>query len=160
MSRPRYCRKITGRPLCAYYAPGGTPASAGEAVSLTLDEFEALRLADFEGLYQEDAAGRMRISRPTFGRTIASAHRKIAQALIEARPLRIEDGVLPAAERLSFLCDRCPRWRNRSGGIGSPVGCPRCQGKDARRTDRDAPAPTREGGPVRASTSKSSRLNS
>jgi predicted DNA-binding protein (UPF0251 family) len=160
MSRPHCYRKITGRPLCAFYAPGGAPAPAEDAVSLTLDEFEALRLADFEGLYQEDAAGRMRISRPTFGRIVESAHRKVAQALVKAKPLRIEDGVRPAAKRLSILCDRCPRRRNRSRGIGSSAGCPRCQGEDARRTDRDTPVPAREGGPGRASSSKPARLNS
>lgn len=59
---------------------------------LTLDEAEAIRLADFEGLYQEEAAQRMGISRPTFGRILESAHRKIAEALISGKLLRIEGG--------------------------------------------------------------------
>jgi predicted DNA-binding protein (UPF0251 family) len=137
MPRPRCCRKISGRPLCALYSPGGISTSSGDAVSLTLDEFEALRLADFEGLYQEDAAGRMTISRQTFGRIIESAHRKVAQALIEAKVLRIGDGEFRAAERRSFLCDSCPHKRVLASETGQPAGCPRCQGGDVRREDQD-----------------------
>jgi predicted DNA-binding protein (UPF0251 family) len=61
-------------------------------VNLTLDEFEAVRLADLEGLRQVDAAKRMRISRPTFSRIIASAHRKIADGLVNIKAIRIKGG--------------------------------------------------------------------
>ncbi|MCK7507010.1 MAG: DUF134 domain-containing protein [Desulfobacterales bacterium] len=54
-----------------------------EEVVLNLDEFEAIRLADYEQLYQEEAAARMNISRQTFGRIIEAAHKKIADVLIE-----------------------------------------------------------------------------
>jgi predicted DNA-binding protein (UPF0251 family) len=71
---------------------------------MTLDEFEAIRLADLEGLYQEQAAGRMQVSRPTFGRIIESAHRKVAEALVQGRALVIRGGFAhPAGER----CPRC-----------------------------------------------------
>jgi predicted DNA-binding protein (UPF0251 family) len=59
---------------------------------LTLDEFEAIKLADFEGLYQEQAAVKMDISRQTFGRIIDSAHRKIADVLINGKALKIAGG--------------------------------------------------------------------
>ena len=59
---------------------------------LGFDEAEALRLADLEGLYQEAAARRMGISRPTFGRIIESAHRKVADALLNGKALRIDGG--------------------------------------------------------------------
>ena len=59
---------------------------------MSLDEFEAVRLADLEDLSQEDAAKRMRISRPTFSRVIASAHRKIADGLANIKAIRIEGG--------------------------------------------------------------------
>ena len=153
MARPRCCSKITGRPLCAFYAPGGAPAPPGDIVSLTLDEFEAIRLADFEGLYQEDAAGRMRISRPTFGRILESAHRKIAGALIKAKPLRIEDG---AVGPLSVLCDLCPRRENEGAGDGLNSGCPRCREISARKNTRAA-SPRRANGPKRAPAAKSGR---
>jgi len=65
-----------------------------EEVNLTLDELEAVRLADFDGLYQEDAAKKMNISRQTFGNIIEKAHKKIADALLNAKALKIEGGVV------------------------------------------------------------------
>jgi predicted DNA-binding protein (UPF0251 family) len=59
---------------------------------MTLDEFEALRLADLEGRYQEAAAAEMHISRPTFSRIIESARKKLADALVNGRAIRIEGG--------------------------------------------------------------------
>jgi uncharacterized protein len=59
---------------------------------MALDEFEAMRLADLEGLYQEQAAERMNVSRTTFSRIIDSAHRKMADALVHGKALRIEGG--------------------------------------------------------------------
>lgn len=61
-------------------------------VYLTLDEFEAVRLACLEGLKQVDAAKRLKISRPTFSRIIASAHKKIADGLVNIKAIRIEGG--------------------------------------------------------------------
>jgi predicted DNA-binding protein (UPF0251 family) len=63
-----------------------------EDVVMTLDEFEAMRLADLDGLYQEQAAEQMNVSRPTFSRIIESAHRKAADALVHGKALRIEGG--------------------------------------------------------------------
>jgi predicted DNA-binding protein (UPF0251 family) len=59
-------------------------------VCLSLDELETIRLADHEGLYHEQAAERMNISRPTFGRILGEARRKVAEALIDGKALRIE----------------------------------------------------------------------
>ena len=75
-----------------YFKPRGIPVSMLEEVVLTLDEFEAVRLADFECLYQEDGARKMNISRQTFGRIIDSAHKKIADVLINGKALKIEGG--------------------------------------------------------------------
>jgi len=58
------------------YRPDGKETSPGDEVVLSLDEFEAIRLADYAGLYQEDAAGRMNVSRQTFGRIVESARKK------------------------------------------------------------------------------------
>jgi uncharacterized protein len=92
MTRPKCCRKIRCAPDVTYYKPRGIPASVLEEVRLTLDELEAIKLADLEGLYQEQAAGRMNISRQTFGRIIDSAHKKIADVLIHGKALKIEGG--------------------------------------------------------------------
>jgi len=63
-------------------------------IALTLDELEALRLADLQGLYQEGAAKQMKISRQTFARIVEKARRKVADALIHGRALRLEGGVV------------------------------------------------------------------
>jgi predicted DNA-binding protein (UPF0251 family) len=63
-----------------------------EEVVLGLDEVEALRLADLNGLYQEKAAEQMKISRPTFSRIVEQARRKVADALIHGKALRIAPG--------------------------------------------------------------------
>ena len=57
MSRPKCCRKIGCVPDINYYKPKGVPSSLLEEVTLTLDELETIKLADFEGFYQEQAAG-------------------------------------------------------------------------------------------------------
>jgi len=73
-----------------YFKPRGTPLTDLDEVTLRMDELEALRLADVEGLYQEAAARRMNISRATFGRIVEAAHRKVAAALVHGKALRIE----------------------------------------------------------------------
>jgi predicted DNA-binding protein (UPF0251 family) len=66
-----------------------------DEVRLSLDEFEAVRLADHAGLYQEKAARRMKISRQTFGNIVRAARGKIAGALVNGRALRVEIGPGP-----------------------------------------------------------------
>jgi uncharacterized protein len=90
--RPFCCRRIAGQPGAPVFKPAGIPVRELEQVVMTLDEFEALRLADLEGLYQEAAAEQMNVSRPTFSRIIESAHRKAADALVHGKALRIEGG--------------------------------------------------------------------
>jgi hypothetical protein len=89
MARPKCHRNICGIPDKHYFKPRGIPASDLEEVSLNLDEFEAIRLADYERLYQQEAARQMNISRQTFGRIIDAAHQKIADVLIKGKALKI-----------------------------------------------------------------------
>jgi predicted DNA-binding protein (UPF0251 family) len=83
---------IAGKPAASIFKPTGIPMREIEEVVMTLDEFEALRQADLVGLYQEQAAEQMGVSRPTFSRIIESAHRKVADALVHGKALRIEGG--------------------------------------------------------------------
>ena len=92
MTRPCRCRMIRCHPDTTYFKPRGIPLSMLEEVNLTLDELESVCLADFEGLYQEDAAKKMKISRQTFGNIINAAHRKIADALLNGKALKISGG--------------------------------------------------------------------
>ncbi|HOW57782.1 MAG TPA: DUF134 domain-containing protein [Smithellaceae bacterium] len=92
MPRPKCRRNICGIPDKNYFKPRGIPTVDLEEVTLSLDEFEAVRLADYEQLYQEEAAARMNISRQTFGRIIEEAHKKIADVLLNGKALKIEGG--------------------------------------------------------------------
>ena len=99
MPRP-FCKRFVGwQPGVSMFKPAGVPADALEIVVLSLDEVEALRLADFNGQYQEAAADQMKISRATFARIVESARRKVADALVHGKALQIqvEPGAQPPA---------------------------------------------------------------
>jgi len=105
------------------FHPAGVPVQGLVEIVLALDEFEAIRLADLEGLYQEQAAERMIVSRPTFGRILAAAHRKVAEALAHGKTLKIEGGTIRMERLRSPRCE-CPRCRPTSGvgGDGEKAG--------------------------------------
>ncbi len=92
MARPVKPKNVCQQPRINLFKPAGVPMGGSNPVVLTLDEYESIRLADLEGLYQEEAAQYMNTSRQTFARIIESAHRKIASVLVEGRPLLIEGG--------------------------------------------------------------------
>ena len=94
MSRPLTERRVGCRVPARSFKPAGVPGRALEEVVLSLDEAESIRLADLEGLYQEAAAFRMAVSRQTFGRIVEAARRKVADAIINGKLLRIEGGVV------------------------------------------------------------------
>ena len=91
MSRPKKDRCVRSNPNAIYFKPRGIPLIHLEEVHLNLDELEAIRLADYEGLYHEEAAEKMNISRPTFGRILSEARRKIAEAVVDGKALMIEN---------------------------------------------------------------------
>lgn len=90
LSRPVKPRNICCQPKAYYFKPRGIPLVELEEVVLLLDEFEALRLKDVEGLQQEQAAEQMHISRATFQRILTSARQKVADSIIHSKALRIE----------------------------------------------------------------------
>ena len=92
MPRPPCCKRVEELPGVRYFKPRGVPLMGLEEVSLAFEELEALRLAHQEGLYQQEAAARMGVSRATFGRVLESAHRKVTSALVGGLALRIEGG--------------------------------------------------------------------
>jgi predicted DNA-binding protein (UPF0251 family) len=105
MPRPTCCRRIACQPGATVFKPAGIPGDHLEWETLGLDELEALRLADLEGLYQDRAAEKMGVSRATFGRIVESARRKVARALCSGGALEIAGGNVR----------RCPRRRARCG---------------------------------------------
>jgi predicted DNA-binding protein (UPF0251 family) len=106
-----------------------------EEVAMSVDELEALRLADLEGLYQDDAAARMGVSRPTFARVVEAARRKVAAALVQGRGLRIGGGPVDFVGERQFRCGACRHEWSAPFGTGRPPGCPACGAGDFRRTD-------------------------
>jgi len=90
--RPKKTRWVKCEPGERCFKPQCQPLSKLEGIFLALDEFEAIRLADLEELKQEEAARKMKISRPTFSRIISSAHRKIGDALVNIKAIKIEGG--------------------------------------------------------------------
>lgn len=89
MARPVKNRHVCCVPIASYFKPVGIPLRELEEVVLGLDELEALRLADLDGLYQVDVAERMGVSRQTVGNILTAAHRKLADALLNGKALRI-----------------------------------------------------------------------
>ncbi len=92
MSRPRLCRRVQCEPFVTYFKPKGIPLRKLEEVVLTVDEFEAVRLKDLQGMEQEECSRKMNISQPTFHRLIISARKKIAEALINGKAIQINGG--------------------------------------------------------------------
>jgi len=91
MVRPRVCRKIRFRPKAHYFKPQGIPMYQLEEVVLTKEEMEALKLKDYDGLEQIEAAWKMNTSQSTFQRILSSARIKIAQAIVKGQALKIEE---------------------------------------------------------------------
>lgn len=134
MPRPRFRRRIGWMPERRYFRPDGDDAANAAEVVLDPDEVEALRLADLEELHQEEAAESMGISRPTFGRIVASAHKKVADALVHGKAIRFaspaegfETGAGPSGPGGSCVCPRCGyRKPHEAGKPCRKEVCPNC----------------------------------
>ena len=137
MARPRNCRRVGSMPESNYFKPRGIPLSMLEEVILTVDEFEAIKLADLENLYQEQAAEKMNVSRQTFGRIIDSAHKKVADALVKGKALKIEGGEFEMAAMRKFRCYDCQHSWELPYGTGRPENCPSCKSGNIRRAEKD-----------------------
>jgi len=137
MARPRNCRRVGSIPEINYFKPRGIPLTMLEEVVLTVDECEAIRLADLESLYQEQAAEKMKVSRQTFGRIIESAHRKVAEALVKGKALKIEGGEFEMAAMRKFKCYDCQHSWELPYGTGRPENCPSCKSGNIHRAEED-----------------------
>jgi predicted DNA-binding protein (UPF0251 family) len=85
----RIRRRIRGKFGNICFKPCGVPGHSLEVIYMTKDEIEAIRLADLEGLYQEEAANKMEVSRPTFGRILNAARKKLADAIINGKSIEL-----------------------------------------------------------------------
>jgi uncharacterized protein len=128
MPRPCKCRKVAFMPGVTFFKPAGIPLKSLEEVRLSVEEAEAIRLKDLEGLEQEEAAKKMAVSRPTFQRILASARRKIADVLLNGKAVRIEGGNFEVSGR-NFKCANGHEWNVQEEGPDNqlPVKCPVCE---------------------------------
>jgi predicted DNA-binding protein (UPF0251 family) len=131
MTRPHKCRRVCGQPQINCFQPKGVQVTDLEEVKLSVDEFEALRLADLAGLYQEEAARQMGVSRQTFGNIINTAHRKLADVIVNIKTLKIEGGVVEFDAQTS-VCPQCKHKRETAAGLSTPK-CEQCLKHDNRQ---------------------------
>ncbi len=128
MGRPTLCRRVYSMPDVTYFKPAGIPLTELQEVCLTVEEAEALRLKDLEGLEQEQGAIRMGVSRTTFGRILNVSRQKIADALLNGKSIKIEGGNFTLAVQ-RFACERGHEWEVPAEDAASAVSglCPECR---------------------------------
>jgi len=91
MMRPKFCRRLRFKPKAHYFKPQGIPMRHLKEIILTKEEMETVKLKDFDGLEQTEAAKKMNTSQSTFQRILFSARTKIAEAIVKGKALKIEE---------------------------------------------------------------------
>ncbi len=131
MGRPQLWRRVNSIPPVNYFKPAGIPLAGIQDVRLLIEEAEAIRLKDLEGLGQEECANRMNVSRSTFSRILDSARQKIANALLNGKAIRSEGGNYEMTVR-HFCCGNGHEWDVPFEVMLSkpPELCPTCRTQD------------------------------
>jgi len=119
MGRPKKCRWVETAPGVTFFKPRGIPLRDLELAVITVDELEAMRLADYLEMTQEEVAQKMQVSRPTVTRMLARAHRTVAEALVHGKAICIQGGDY----RLGQQCGSCGQWAEVRGGESCPTCC-------------------------------------
>ena len=130
MPKPKKERFVKYPPRVLLFKPQGIPAVMLKQVVLSVDEYEAIRLMDYENMDQEKAAAKMGISRATGARILESAHRKIADALSQGKAIRIEGGSY-VLQMNRFWCRNCGNlWDDsemeEEETDEEEISCPKC----------------------------------
>lgn len=141
MPRPKRPRCVGFLPEVVYFKPRGIPLSLLKEVDLTVDEFETLRLADLENLEQTEAAKKMKVSQSTFQRILTNARKKLAEAVVLGKAIRVEGGVYQMAKMTTrkLKCEECGHvWEIPfgTGEKGIQLSCPTCQSRLVHRIDQ------------------------
>ncbi|MBP6231212.1 MAG: DUF134 domain-containing protein [Paludibacteraceae bacterium] len=130
MPRPQQHRTLLTPPKMKGFKPFGIPGKHLESVILLYDEYESMRLLDYEGLNQEQAAERMNISRPTLTRIYEKARKTIAQALVEGKMIRIEGGNVSFNSQW-YRCKKCYKLIPEKDNHTEPDDCCPCNGEES-----------------------------
>jgi len=128
MPRPQKERKVHKPPIYTRFKPTGIAAKGLKQITLSLDEYEAIRLADYFGMSQEEASEEMEISRPTFTRLIETARKKMSDFLINGKVLNLEGGNIHFKNNV-IKCDDCGHLFTTSLHIDIRT-CPNCESKN------------------------------
>jgi predicted DNA-binding protein (UPF0251 family) len=133
-------------PEVNFFKPAGMPMRALDEVNLTIEEAEAIRLKELEGLEQEAGAAKMNVSRPTFQRILASARQKMADALLNGKAIRIEGGNFTVSQR-RFRCANSHEWEALAETVPevTPRLCPVCNSPEVESLVPVGPAGSRRG---------------
>lgn len=136
--RPKKGRKVCGLPLSREFLPSADFVRQ-ESVLLAVDEYEAVRLIDYQGFTQEECAGYMGVARTTVQEIYSRARRKLARMLVEARPLRIDGGPyrLCDGQEPTCCCGGCKRHRKESPFCGAVASSKKMDTKKETRQDED-----------------------
>lgn len=126
MPRPRRCRRVGFEPGITYFKPAGILKSELEETILAVDEFEAIRLKDLLGMDQEKSAKKMNISQPTFHRLVLDARKKIADAIVNAKAIRIEGGNFKMILPKGIGRGKCVGQGRGFRGPAMTCKCPKC----------------------------------
>lgn len=132
MPRPRIIRRIFFDPKVTYFKPAGIMLRDLQDNILTKDELEAVRLIDYEEMEQTKAAKRMKISQPTLSRVLKSARKKISDAIVNGKAIKIQGGVYKMVQPRGMGMRRMAGagGRGRMGGVAAGPGgkckCPKC----------------------------------
>lgn len=126
MARPRRKRCVSGLPMIEGFKPVGIPMRELSTVTLLFEEYEAIRLCDYLGLRQDEAAAMMKVSRPTLTRVYEKARRTVATALAEGKAILIEGGDYQTEGDWS----RCPRCRRAVSGSQHMAKCGICESNE------------------------------
>lgn len=149
MPRRRCCGLIEEEPICPRFGPH--PHGNGSEILLKLEEYEALRLKDHQGLDQQASAEVMGLTRTTFQRILQSARTKIATALVEGKMISIQGGDYQMKNRV-FECAACGHnWEeapcSEGGKHGYEIACPQCGSKKKFKLDNGVKQHCGGGGP-------------
>ena len=139
MVRPKKDRIVRFDPKINYFKPRGIPVFDLDEVCLTVDEREAIRLADFLDMSHEDAGRQMGVSRATFGRIVQNARKIVADAIINGTAVRVEGGNYKIVSKSRiFRCRACDYEWEEPFGTGRPENCEECGSEDFfRRSEKE-----------------------
>jgi predicted DNA-binding protein (UPF0251 family) len=123
---------VETEPGVTYFKPRGIPLRSLQQIEITVDELEAMRLADFLEMTQEEVAQQMKVSRPTVTRMLSRAHRAVAEALVHGKAICIQGGDY----RVGQHCEHCGQWSSLQSGGDPAAECCTCKSPE---TDEGPP---------------------